>query len=239
MLPVDTHILNDAESVANKACELIAEAAKEAINKRKIFRLVLAGGSTPQRTYELLAAAKQEWAAWEIFWGDERCLPTGHPGRNSRMASQCWLQYVAIPARQIHPIAAELGAELSAAEYATTIVEKQPFDLVLLGMGEDGHTAGLFPGGSCENSPVVAVLDAPKLPSQRVSLNFQTLRACRQQLVLVTGAEKASALAAWRRGENLPIARAVSINTCLLLDSLAAQINESLEQPSGVSRNNK
>ena len=226
MLPADTQLLNNAESVANKACELIAEAAKEAINQRKIFRLVLAGGSTPQRTYELLAATKQEWGAWEIFWGDERCLPISHPGRNSRMANQCWLHHVSIPAKQIYPIAAELGAELAAGEYAKMIVEKLPFDLVLLGMGEDGHTAALFPGGSCENSTVVAVLDAPKPPSERVSLNFQTLRACRQQLVLVTGAEKASAFAAWRRGENLPIVRAVFKNACLLVDSLTAQIRE-------------
>lgn len=239
MLPADTRILNNAESVASKACELIAEAAKEAINKRKVFRLVLAGGSTPQRTYELLAATKQEWGAWEIFWGDERCLPIEHPGRNSRMASQCWLHHVAIPAQQIHPIPAELGAALSAAKYAEVILEKQPFDLVLLGMGEDGHTAGLFPGGPCENSAVVAVFDAPKPPSERVSLNFQTIRACRQQLVLVTGAEKAGALAAWRQGKSLPIARAASTKACLLVDSLAAEVNDSLEPTFRVARPNK
>lgn len=238
MLPADTHILNDAESVANKACEQIAAVAKEAINKRKIFRLVLAGGSTPQRTYELLAATKQEWGDWEIFWGDERCLPSVHPGRNSWMASQCWLKHVPIPAQQIHPIAAELGPELAAGEYANMIVEKLPFDLVLLGMGEDGHTAGLFPGCSCGNSPIVAVFNAPKPPRARVSLNFQTLRACRQQLVLVTGAEKASALAAWRRGENLPIARAVTIDACLLIDSLAAPDNVTPEQAAGADRRN-
>lgn len=238
MLPADTIILNNAESVANKACERIAEMAKEAINKRKIFRLVLAGGSTPQRTYELLAATKQEWGAWEIFWGDERCLPTGHPGRNSRMAMKCWLQHVSIPAQQIHTIAAELGAEFAAGEYAKKIVEKLPFDLVMLGMGEDGHTAGLFPAGAYEHNPIVAVFDAPKPPSERVSLNYQMLRACRQQIVLVTGAEKAAALAAWLRGENLPIARAVTIDACLMVDSLAAQINVSPEHAAEADRRN-
>lgn len=221
MLPVDTRVLADAEAVAVEACRLIGVAAKLAIRERGVFRIVLAGGSTPGRTYQLLAATAQDWMSWEIFWGDERCLPAAAPERNSRLVQELWLQRVAIPAAQIHPIAAELGAEEASALYGKVIADHQPFDLVLLGMGEDGHTASLFPGAEGNCAPVIAVHDAPKPPAGRVSLNFQTLRASRAQLVLVTGAEKSFALTAWQHGEQLPIARAAGSSACLLVDAAA------------------
>jgi 6-phosphogluconolactonase len=219
MLPVDTRVLADAEAVAEEACRLIGVAAQAAIRERGIFRIVLAGGSTPGRTYQLLAATAQNWTSWEILWGDERCLPAAAPERNPRQAQELWLQRVAIPAAQIHPIAAELGAEEASARYGKIIADRQPFDLVLLGMGEDGHTASLFPGAVEDCAPVIAVHDAPKPPAGRVSLNFQILRASRAQLVLVTGGEKSFALAAWQHGEQLPIARAAGSGACLLVDA--------------------
>ncbi len=225
MLPSDTRVLADAEAVAAQACRLIAAAARAAIGERKGFRLVLAGGSTPRRTYELLAQTAREakeWGAWEIFWGDERCLPVGHPGRNSRIAHDAWLAHVAIPARQVHPIPAELGAVSAAAAYAGTVRDHLPFDLVLLGMGEDGHTASLFPGRAGEGGLAVAVHDAPKPPAGRVSLNYPALRDCRSQLVLVTGTGKAAALAAWRAGDDLPIARAARGDAVLLVEQACA-----------------
>lgn len=224
MLPVNTQVLADPGAVAAEACRLIAAAAREAIGQRSVFRLVLAGGSTPGGAYERLAASAQNWAAWEIFWGDERCLPIEHPGRNSRLAQDQWLGHVAIPVRRIHPIPAENGAARAAVEYAELIAGQLPFDLVLLGMGEDGHTASLFPGAAGSMAPVIAVYDAPKPPAERVSLNFQTLGACRQQLVLVTGAGKSTALAAWRQGKSLPISHAVRADACLLLDTAAARV---------------
>lgn len=218
MLPADTRVLADPAAVATEACRLIGAAAAAAIAQREIFRLVLAGGTTPSQIYQRLATTAQQWAAWEIFWGDERCLPADDPGRNSHMAQTCWLDHVAIPAAQIHPIPAELGAAEAAAQYSETIRNKQPFDLVLLGIGEDGHTASLFPGRKVQAGAVIAVHDAPKPPTERVSLNFATLRACRQQLVIITGSEKAAALAAWQHGQNLPIAQAVRRDACLLHD---------------------
>lgn len=222
MLPADTRILADAEAVAVEACRLIVAAAQEAIAERGIFRLVLAGGRTPGRVYQLLATARQQWAAWEIFWGDERCLPPTDPGRNSRLAHQAWLAHVPLPAARIHPIPAELGAAAGAADYAGTLVNQLPFDLVLLGVGEDGHTASLFPGAASTTSSVLAVFDAPKPPAERVSLNFPTLRNCRRQLILLSGTEKSAALAAWRRGDKLPIAQAATATACLLVDTPAA-----------------
>lgn len=226
MLPSDTQVLADAEAVAQRACELIAAAAQAAIRERGVFRLVLAGGSTPQRAYDLLAKTQQDWDKWEIFWGDERCLPVDHIERNSRMS---------LPTERRFPIPAELGAIAAAAAYALTIHDKLPFDVVMLGMGEDGHTASLFPGfeekkplptspyqgRSEEVALTVVVFDAPKPPPERVSLSVAALQACRQQVVLVTGAGKVDALAQWRGGERLPIALAVREDACLLVDAAA------------------
>ncbi len=213
MLPSDTHVLADSEAVAQRACEWIMAAAQAAIRERSVFRLVLAGGGTPQRAYDLLAKTVQDWDQWEIFWGDERCLPVEHVGRNSR---------ISLPPARRFPIPAELGAEVAAVAYAQTIREKLPFDVVLLGMGEDGHTASLFPGFVDDPAALTqAVFDAPKPPPERVSLSVTALQACRQQLVLVTGVGKAEALAQWRNGECLPIAIAVREDACLLVDVAA------------------
>ncbi|MDD5392567.1 MAG: 6-phosphogluconolactonase [Thiothrix sp.] len=220
MLPSHTQVLESAEAVALEACRLIANAAQDAIRERSVFRLVLAGGTTPARAYHLLAQTPQDLDRWEIFWGDERCLPVDDPQRNSRMS---------LPAKHCYPIPAELGAEQAAVAYAQTIADKLPFDLVLLGMGEDGHTASLFPnpsppaplpqGARGAREPLtVAVFNAPKPPPERVSLSVEALQACRQQLVLVTGAGKAQALAAWQAGADLPIARAVRADACLLTE---------------------
>ena len=223
MLPVNSKILPNSEDVAAQACRIVIAEAEAAIRDRQIFRIVLAGGSTPRRTYELLAGMPQDWRAWEIFWSDERCLPADHAERNSHMAHDIWLSRVAIPDGLIHPIPAEHGAIRAATEYSELVLNRQPFDLVILGMGEDGHTASLFSTNEDHLAPVIAVHDTPKPPSERVSLNFQTLRACRMQLVLVTGAEKSSALFAWQQGAKLPIAHAVRNDACLLADAEAGR----------------
>ena len=223
MLPVNCKVLADPEEVAGQACRIVIAEAEAAIRERGMFRIVLAGGSTPQRTYEMLAGMAQDWSAWEIFWSDERCLPSDHARRNSCMAQDVWLSHVAIPAGQIHPIPAELGAARAAAEYTKVVLDRKPFDLVLLGMGEDGHTASLFSTSGDPIAPVIAVHGAPKPPAERVSLNFETLRACRKQLVLITGAEKAPALFAWQQGATLPIAHAVRNDACLLADAEAGR----------------
>lgn len=223
MLPVNSKILPNPEDVAAHACRIIIAEAEAALRERQVFRIVLAGGNTPRRTYEMLAGMVQDWRAWEIFWSDERCLPADHPERNSRMAHDVWLSPVAMPARQIHPIPAELGAARAAADYSMLVIDRQPFDLVLLGMGDDGHTASLFALNGDPVAPVIAVHGAPKPPGERVSLNFQTLRACRQQLVLVTGANKSTALLAWQQDARLPIAYAVRNDACLLADAQAGQ----------------
>lgn len=214
--PCRWHAYGSIPELEKAAARAILDAARQAIRARGAFRIVLAGGTTPRRVYELLRDAGADWAAWHIYFGDERCLPTDHPERNSHMAARAWLDHVAIPVGQIRLIPAEIGAEAAADAYARDIAEVELFDLVLLGLGEDGHTASLFPGhewGSAADAPAaIAVSDAPKPPPQRVSLGARRLSAARQVLFLVTGATKQEAIRAWRNGVNIPAAAIAPAN---------------------------
>lgn len=200
------HLLPDAVAVAEETVTRILQAAERAIAARGRFRIVLAGGSTPQAAYRLLRGAETQWPAWHVYFGDERCLPPEDPGRNSRMAQDAWLAHVPIPAEQIHPIPAEQGPDLAARVYEPVVRSALPFDLVLLGLGEDGHTASLFPGMAWDPEAwVVPVYEAPKPPPQRVSLGPRALSDGRQVLVLVTGAAKRGAIERWQAGADLPV----------------------------------
>ncbi|HTJ96455.1 MAG TPA: 6-phosphogluconolactonase [Rhodocyclaceae bacterium] len=205
------HVFADASELEQQALQRILTVAQEAITARGAFHLVLAGGTTPRRIYEQLASAKADWFHWHIYFGDERCLPANHAERNSHMAATVWLDHVAIPAAQIHPIQADLGAEIAAHAYAAVLKPVAEFDLVLLGLGEDGHTASLFPLQEWERAvswpPVLPVHDAPKPPPDRVSLSPQRLSDSRQVLFLVTGAGKARAVRDWRDGIAIPASR--------------------------------
>lgn len=206
------HAVADELALQQAAIANILAAAKRAIGERGGFHLVLAGGNTPRGIYRRLCTVQTDWSAWHIYFGDERCLPPADPARNSRMAAEVWLSHVSIPARQIHTIPAELGAQQAAEDYAVTLQSVGDFDLVLLGLGEDGHTASLFPGhdlGSAPGSPdTLAVLDAPKPPPQRVTMSAARLKRTRQLNFIVSGELKHRVVAAWRAGKNIP-ARAI------------------------------
>jgi len=204
------HSYSTTAELEQAAAQTILHAAQHAISQRGAFHIVLAGGTTPRRVYELLREADTDWAAWHVYFGDERCLPPDHAERNSRMAALAWLDHVAIPANQIHPIPAEMGAQNAASAYARAVEGIELFDLVLLGLGEDGHTASLFPGHELGNTPdapvAIAVFDAPKPPPQRVSLSAYRLGAAHQVMFLVTGAAKRQAITDWRNGAAIPAA---------------------------------
>lgn len=216
--------LADIDAVALRATDLILHSATAAIKTRGSFRLVLAGGRTPAAIYRLLATRQADWANWRLYFGDERCLPVTHEERNSRMAGMAWLDHGAVPADNIHPIPAELGAEAAAERYGAVIQKARPFDLVLLGMGEDGHTASLFPGQCHPDTEAVhAVHNAPKPPPDRVSLSRTSLSDSRDVIVLVTGAGKRAAVQRWQAGEVLPIAGITALHrVTVLLDAAAA-----------------
>ena len=202
----------DTSALQQVARNRILDAAAHAIVQRGIFLIVLAGGTTPANIYRMLRTADTNWSRWQVYFGDERCLPADDAGRNSRMAADAWLEHVSIPPDQVHVLPAELGGEQAARAYAKTLRTAGEFDLVLLGLGEDGHTASLFPGhdwGVASNSPdVLAVFDAPKPPPQRVSLSARRLSRARAVLFLVEGATKRNAVAQWRKGADIP-ARAI------------------------------
>lgn len=193
----------DAEAVSQEAADRIAAAAKQAIIEKGFFTLVLAGGTTPRRVYEMLCERQADRSAWHLFYGDERCLAVDDPQRNNQMVKATGLSE---GVAQHWVMAAEEGAEAAADSYVACLPDG-PFDLVLLGMGEDGHTASLFPGHQHPSAEVLAVHDSPKPPADRVSLSLSRLQNCQLMLLLVTGEAKRDALQAWRNGDDLPIAR--------------------------------
>lgn len=201
------HCLDNDDQIAAAAYLQILNAAERAIADHGMFKLVLAGGTTPEKVYRLLAQADANWAKWVIYYGDERCLPPDHRDRNSVMASQALLSKVAIPAAQIYTMPTEMGGELAAAFYQPLVAAALPFDMVLLGMGEDGHIASLFPGHEHDQDELVhAVYNSPKPPPERISISAGGLSASHEVIFLITGSNKQDAVKRWKQGEDLPVA---------------------------------
>jgi len=217
------HCLETAEQVAEAASRQILAAAEQAISEHGRFKLVLAGGNTPEKVYQLLARSKADWSKWYIYYGDERCLPADHPDRNNVLAEHALLDKVSIPTEQIFTIPAELGPEAAAEQYRQTVVDALPFDMVLLGMGEDGHTASLFPGHHHNQDELThAVYNSPKPPPERVSISARGLSDTRELIFLITGANKQDPVKNWRLGHDLPVAAITPANVVdIYIDSAA------------------
>jgi len=199
--------VTDAAAPREVAYRRILGAAARAIERRGRFLIVLAGGITPRGIYRMLRAADTDWSRWQVYFGDERCLSIDERERNSRMAADVWLDHVPIPRDRVHAIAAELGASPAALAYAETLRGVGDFDLVLLGLGEDAHTASLFPGhdwGVAASAPdALSVFGAPKTPLQRVSLSAARLSRTREVLFLVEGESERDAVMQWRVGADI------------------------------------
>ena len=189
-------VLESAEDVASAAAADIAEALRDGARS-----LVLAGGTTPRRCYELLSRMEVDWGRVSILFGDERCVRPDHPDSNYRMAREALLDRVS-PAT-VYRMPAELGPDEAAGLYAHVVAAVAPLDVVVLGVGEDGHTASLFPGHPALNATglAVGIRDSPKPPSQRVTLTLAALQAARRVIILATGAGKADAVARAKRHE--------------------------------------
>jgi 6-phosphogluconolactonase len=205
-------IVPDADALAEAAARLIADTAAEAIDARGRFMWALAGGATPRATYAKLALPPfRERVGWRhtwVFFGDERAVPPDHPDSNYRMAHETLLSRVPIPAAQVLRIRGEAGdLEVAAAEYARALAEAfgtrrgelPRFDLVLLGLGIDGHTASLFPGSPVVREVFRAVaavhVAAAEIP-QRLTLTLPVLNAAARVVFLVAGPEKAKVVKA-------------------------------------------
>jgi 6-phosphogluconolactonase len=220
--------LETPDLIAETVCKRILELAKEAIAARGQFKFVLAGGTTPEKVYRLLARSDADWSKWFIYYGDERVLPVDHADRNSVTATNTFLSEVTIPQNQIFAIPTELGIEESAAAYRQIVKAAMPFDLVLLGMGEDGHVASLFPNHVQDevDDVIHSVYFSPKLPAKRVTLSAKALSNTQNLFFLINGTNKREALQRWREGENLPVASVnASQNLVCFLDNAAADID--------------
>jgi 6-phosphogluconolactonase len=203
-------VLQDAATLADVAAQAIAECAAEAVSARGRFTVALAGGSTPRATYERLAQPplrdRMPWDRTWVFFGDERGVAPDHRDSNFRMASQALLLKVPIPAQQIARIRGEAeDPEAAAAEYARRLSQAfeskrgqlPRFDLILLGMGVDGHTGSLFPGSPVLKEvfrPVAAVHVAAASIPQRFTFTLPLINAAARVMFLVSGAEKAKVL---------------------------------------------
>ena len=187
------------------AAQYIIEKAKIAIREKGSFSLVLSGGTTPVNVYKLLAKEQVNFDKWHIYFGDERCFPLDHLERNSNIAKSTWLSKVNILKSNIFIIPAELGNSEGALAYEKLLDKKKPFDLVMLGLGDDGHIASLFPSHQWDNSKqVVSVSNSPKAPSDRISLTPSRLSNTQDVLFLISGKNKVNAFKQWKEGVDLP-----------------------------------
>jgi len=199
------HSFESQDAINQAALKRVLDAAEKAIAARGSFSIVLAGGTTPKQVYELLRHANADWSKWHIYHNDDRCLPVDHKDRNSLMAREAWLNHVSVPEEQIHDIPAELGPVEGAKAYAETLKGVGEFDLVLLGLGEDGHTASLFPGHVWDDGvDAFPVFNSPKPPAERISISARRLSLAREVIFLVTGAGKQDAVDDWRKGVDIP-----------------------------------
>lgn len=238
-LPTGTHVLPDPQAVAREAAERLIVACSETESER--IAICLAGGSTPKVLYGLLAgpdyAARVPWERIHWFFGDDRVVPWDEERSNVRMVREAFGHGSRIPATHLHFIPSDAGAEAGARAYERILLDfygadrldpaRPLFDLVLLGIGEDGHTASLFPGkpalGETDRlvAPVPEAGLEPFVP--RITLTFPALASSRHVLFLVTGAGKHRALARLAAGEALPAGRVTSQgDVAWLLDEAAA-----------------
>ncbi len=187
------------------AADFIATQVSAAIEARGICHMIVPGGNTPAGCFAALAEKPLPWGKLHCYPGDERCYHVGHVERNDVMIEANFLSR--LPDVHFHPMAAELGAEQAALAYQSTIEAVDLFDIAFLGMGEDGHTASLFPGNPAlaETASVVAVHGSPKPPADRVSMSLPVLRQARFRVVLAAGRLKAPIMERVRSGEPLPV----------------------------------
>jgi 6-phosphogluconolactonase len=218
-------VFKDADEIAMAALDYVLKAAVESIVQKGVFNLVLAGGSTPEKLYELLANRTGiDWSKWQFFMGDERYVPHDDERSNQKMADKTLLSKISIDASQIHAVpVAEPTVQQAAERYQEQILDyfghdfKDPlpvFDLILLGLGSDGHTASLFPGKpALEETKKLVIESEPGVlppPVDRITFTFPLINATHRVLFLAAGADKTEAFAQVRQDLEKPPADAVT-----------------------------
>jgi 6-phosphogluconolactonase len=199
-MKAEQKVMADAESLIEAATEQFVVSARSAIAKRGVFHVALAGGSTPKGLYQKLATSPYvdqiDWSRVHLFFGDERCVLPTHSDSNFKMASEAMIDHIAIPQENVHRMPTEEGVAPDVAiRYGRKMQEilgEEPLDLVLLGLGPDGHIASLFP-----DTPALDVTDTKttslyveKFESWRVTMTYPTINAARQVIVFIAGKAK-------------------------------------------------
>lgn len=241
----EIRVVAGVNELSRTAAEAIVLRAADAIRDHGRFVVALSGGSTPRSLFQLLAspeyAARIDWTKVHVCWGDERCVPPEDSQSNYRMASDALLDHVAIPESNVHRMRGEDAPEVAAAAYEATLRELfdmpqqhqgdfPAFDLILLGLGADGHTASLFPDGAVlhERTRWVAADYGESVSMWRITLTLPLINAARHVLFLVAGDDKADMvqriLGAHHESELLPAARVAPVHGILhwLMDAAAA-----------------
>jgi 6-phosphogluconolactonase len=207
----------DAAALAQEAARRFISIGQAALRDRGGFRVALSGGSTPKALYELLGGADRsqlDWRKVQVFWGDERCVPPDHPDSNYRMAREALLTRIDIPDQNVHRLKGELDPDQAAQEYTLELqrafqidARQLPrFDLILLGLGPDGHTASLFPGTAAvhEQQRWVIGHHVEQLQTNRLTLTPPVLNHASHLIFLVAGSEKAAILQSVLYGPYVP-----------------------------------
>jgi 6-phosphogluconolactonase len=227
----------DAETVAQRAAAHVALQLRHAYEQRGVAHLALSGGTTPGRTYELLGATPDELTGVELWFADERCVGPEDPESNYRLVAETLLAGTAVPAERVHRMQGEAGPEEGARLYAAELARVAAsegtdtlpvLDVIVLGIGPDGHVASLFPGApTLDAGPdalCLGVHDSPKPPPERITLSLAVLHAACECVVLATGASKADAVAAMlgERSRHVPASLLRRERLTVILDDAAA-----------------
>jgi 6-phosphogluconolactonase len=247
---VTIEILPDGDALAGRAADLFAQAAQEAAVARGRFAVALSGGASPQPLYRLLArqqfAQKVPWRRVHLYWGDERCVPPDDPESNYGLAERLFIRHVPVPAENVHRVRGEEGAAVAADAYEEELralaARERPrselpvFDLVILGLGRDGHFASLFPHSpALEEVERLAVATEAPDGSPRVTVTYPVIGAARRVWFLVSGAAKAGMVAEVLEGLRVPkavpaqaVAPVKGSLTWLLDEAAAAELSSPL-----------
>lgn len=209
-LSIKYYVEPDPASLARRAAQYLVEMVSEAAAAKGIARVAISGGSTPKAAFQILADSNQPWRArmpWdqlELFWVDERTVPPDHPDSNFRMTREAMLDHVPLAPERIHRMEGELEPEVAASRYESELrnsfrlegAESPRFDLVALGMGDDGHTASLFPHTEAihEMSRLVTANQVPQKDTWRLTLTWPVINHARSVFFLISGADKAAVL---------------------------------------------
>jgi 6-phosphogluconolactonase len=239
MTQPEIKVLPDPAAVAAEAAERFIRAADESIRLSGKFSVAMAGGATPKSLFELLASAayrdRVDWPSVHVYFGDERTVPPDHRDSNYGMARATLLSKVPIPENQVHRMGGEIDPEEAAKEYGQLLKDHfgdSGLDLILLGMGDDGHTASLFPGTPAlrETKHRAFANPVPKLNTTRITMTAPFINRARAVLITVTGASKASRLSEVLEGprdpERLPVQliEPASGKLTWLIDAAAAEM---------------